>query len=279
MAFKKLTTEEFIQKAQLIHGNRYDYSVTNYINNATEVEIICREHGIFKQRPSNHFNTRGCHACGHRKSKEKFVEEAKRIHEEKYDYSKVVYTGTHNKVIIVCPKHGEFSQKPLNHISLKQGCPKCKASQSAARWEDERWVKEIKKSRVNAVRKKYGVDNVMHVSELAERAMHNSSKWKPYALPSGKVLKVQGYEPKALDELLQIYEENEILSSRKDMPKIMYMLDGKIKRYYPDFYIPKDNLIIEVKCKYTLINEKQKNRAKFEATLALGFKFKLLVYN
>ena len=59
---KKSTKEEFIEKANKIHNNKYDYSIINYINNKTEIEIICTEHGIFKQRPDAHIGqNQGCH--------------------------------------------------------------------------------------------------------------------------------------------------------------------------------------------------------------------------
>ena len=61
------------------------------------------------------------------------------------------------------------------------------------------------------------------------------------------------------------------------MPTILYQLDNTERRYYPDIFIPKDNIIIEVKSEYTLNKEWDKNQAKFEATKSLGFDFRLEV--
>ena len=59
----KLTTEEFIKKAREVHGDRYDYSKVEYVNNQTKVCIICKKHGEFWQRASNHIAGRGCTKC------------------------------------------------------------------------------------------------------------------------------------------------------------------------------------------------------------------------
>lgn len=128
---KPLTTKEYIIKARKAHGDKYDYSKVDYINSLTKVCIICPEHGEFWQIPYTHLTTCGCPKCGNeirinniRKNNETFMENAKKIHGEKYDYSKVDYVDTKTKVCIICPMHGEFWQKPLNHLS-GCGCPKC----------------------------------------------------------------------------------------------------------------------------------------------------------
>lgn len=125
----KLDTTEFINRAKIIHGNRYDYSKVNYVNSKTKVCIICREHGEFYQTPDNHINVKnGCPKCAGviKSTTEEFVNNARLIHEDKYDYSKVEYINAKTKVCIICPEHGEFYQTPNAHTSTqKQGCPKC----------------------------------------------------------------------------------------------------------------------------------------------------------
>lgn len=129
---KKLTTEEFIEKAYVKHGNKYDYSRTEYVNNSTKVCIICPKHGEFWQSPTNHLNGQGCPKCKFEKvgksnslSKEEFISRANEIHGKKYDYSKVEYHNMKSKVVIVCPIHGEFEQICEDHIYNKSGCPLC----------------------------------------------------------------------------------------------------------------------------------------------------------
>ena len=128
---KRLTTEDFIKKARIIHGNIYDYSNVEYINKRTKVCIICPEHGEFWQRPGDHLSGNGCYYCGRKKctgkkvTTESFIKDAILIHGDKYDYSKVEYVDSKTKVCIICPEHGEFWQLPSAHTS-GQGCPKCK---------------------------------------------------------------------------------------------------------------------------------------------------------
>ena len=123
------TNETFINKALLIHKGKYDYSLVNYVNNHTKVSIICPLHGEFQQTPHIHLRGCGCYLCNGtpQKSREQFINEAKNIHGNKYDYRKVEYTSTHDKVCIICPIHGEFYQEAKSHI-LGAGCPHCKDS-------------------------------------------------------------------------------------------------------------------------------------------------------
>ena len=124
------TTEEFIQRAKLVHQNKYDYSLTNYINVRTKVKIICKEHGVFEQMPNSHLKGIGCSKCRDKKQSstaEEFIRKAKLIHQNKYDYSLVEYIGAKIKVKIICKEHGVFEQMPNNHLSGR-GCPICKSS-------------------------------------------------------------------------------------------------------------------------------------------------------
>ena len=123
---KKLTTESFIKKAHLVHGDRYDYSKVNYVGAKTKVVIICKEHGEFEQEPTNHLMGSGCIKCAGicKSNTVEFITRAKLIHGDKYDYSKVNYSTTNEKVSIVCSTHGEFKQTPYGHLS-GLGCKKC----------------------------------------------------------------------------------------------------------------------------------------------------------
>ena len=125
-----MTSNEFIEKSKQVHGNKYDYSKVDYINTHTKVCIICPEHGEFWITPNNHLRCHGCKSCGYIKnainqtlSLEQFIKKAKKIHGNKYDYSKVEYHDMHTKICIICPKHGEFLQLPYDHLQGK-GCKK-----------------------------------------------------------------------------------------------------------------------------------------------------------
>lgn len=143
---------EFIKNADKKHNNYYDYSKVEYINSNTKINIICPVHGDFFQRPANHLSGNGCRKCGNQKissSKNStlniFINKAKHIHGEFYDYSKVEYLRSNKYVIIICPIHGEFNQKPANHLNGKNGCPKCgcnSVSKSCTKWLDSLHIKK-----------------------------------------------------------------------------------------------------------------------------------------
>ena len=119
---KSKTTEQFIQESIEIHGNKFEYSKVNYVNSMTKVCIICPEHGEFKIRPDSHLRSKkGCPICNKKKI---FLEKARQIHGNKYDYSKINYIDYYTNILIICPEHGEFYQKPVNHIN-GVGCIKC----------------------------------------------------------------------------------------------------------------------------------------------------------
>lgn len=128
---RKLTLEQYIEKASLIHNGKYDYSKVDYINSDTKICIICPEHGEFWQRANDHLRGIGCKKCGHvkkglnkRYTTQDFIEIASKVDNNKYNYSKAVYTKSTDKISIICPIHGEFKQEANSHMQGR-GCPKC----------------------------------------------------------------------------------------------------------------------------------------------------------
>lgn len=123
----------FIEKASRVHNNFYDYSLVDYINTDTKVKIICPIHGVFEQTPRIHlYKKGGCNACAVDRSKatntkttDSFINEAREVHGDKYDYSKTKYVNAHTPVTITCPIHGDFKQRPYVHVVHKSGCKKC----------------------------------------------------------------------------------------------------------------------------------------------------------
>ena len=127
---KKISnTDKFIKKAKLIHDDKYDYSLAEYINNTKSVKIICKKHTIFEQQPSNHLQGKGCPICGNTKklTTEKFIEKANLKHNNKYKYTLTEYVSANLKVKIICTNHGIFEQRPGAHLK-GSGCLKCKGS-------------------------------------------------------------------------------------------------------------------------------------------------------
>lgn len=131
---KSLGIKDFVERARKVHGDKYDYSKVEYINQYTPITIICPIHGEFQQIPKDHFNGSGCSICGHlqgglklRLTTEEFIQKAREVHGDKYDYKEVKYVTSSDSIDIICPKHGAFKQLPYVHLN-GAGCPICKES-------------------------------------------------------------------------------------------------------------------------------------------------------
>jgi len=128
----RMRQAEFIQQANRIHENYYDYSMVHYVNTKTPVDIVCPKHGVFSQVPNAHtIGNCGCPKCGNEAvshalsyTTDEFIQSAKSVHGDRYGYSKVDYSGNDQKIVILCSVHGEFLQMPSNHLR-GAGCSKC----------------------------------------------------------------------------------------------------------------------------------------------------------
>lgn len=142
----KYTKEIFIEKAVKVHGNKYDYSLVNYINSGKKVIIKCSLHGEFEQTPEGHLVGHGCNLCAieykrnlFASSPENFIIKANEVHEGKYSYFSD-YINNNIKISIFCDKHGVFKQTPGNHLAGK-GCSKC--SKSKNELKTGKFIKEL----------------------------------------------------------------------------------------------------------------------------------------
>lgn len=131
---RRLTPREFIEKAQKTHGDKFDYSFTEYINGTSKVNILCDIHGIFMQNPMDHLSGSGCPECAPNKklNKGEFIKRARKIHGDKFDYSLVNYKTTSAKVEIICHTHGSFLQVASSHMN-GFGCSKCSGKSKMTR--------------------------------------------------------------------------------------------------------------------------------------------------
>lgn len=128
----KNNTDDFIKHAKLIHGDKYDYSITEYKGLKNEIKYICKIHGVITQIAHDHLKGHGCKFCYYDKNKktnDDFINKANKIHNNKYDYSKIdmINRDEKGRICIICPIHGEFKQLPNNHL-LGIGCPLCNES-------------------------------------------------------------------------------------------------------------------------------------------------------
>jgi very-short-patch-repair endonuclease len=136
----------FQNDAKKCHGDKYDYSLVNYVNYKNKIKIICPKHGVFEQTPDTHLRNHGCPKCSHPSKMltvKEFIQKSNNIHGNVYDYSLVEYIGAHEKVKIICKKHGEFLQKPNAHLD-GQGCPVCNNSKG-----EEKIIQFLKENNIN----------------------------------------------------------------------------------------------------------------------------------
>jgi len=122
--------DTFVQKARLVHDNKYVYSLVDFKEGNSKVKIICREHGVFEQAPDGHLNKRGCPECNPKRAltTKEFIIKAKEIHGDKYNYSLVEYVNVNTVVKIICCEHGAFEIRAgvLLNPNIKNSCPECK---------------------------------------------------------------------------------------------------------------------------------------------------------
>jgi hypothetical protein len=149
----------------------------------------------------------------------------------------------------------------------------------------------IKEKRARLMEERWGPgithkNLIPHLREQNERMLANTITvaTKDYQWPSGKISKVRGFEDLALDDLLTLFDETEILIGFDQVPKITYSYGGKNRKYYPDIFIPSINTIVEVKGTFTYTDSTRhkdgyiKNKLKEKATVAAGYKFMWFVY-
>ena len=238
------TTEEFIKKAKEIHGDKYDYSKVNYINNHTEVTIICPEHGEFKQKPWSHLKGYGCQKCGFearvnksRLTTEEFIKRAKEIHGNKYDYNKVNYINMRTKVVIICPEHGEFEQRPGRHL-IGDGCPKCCSS--------------TLENYIRSILDKY---NIKYIEQKTwDWLVFNNSQWVDFYLPECNCcIECQGIQHFISVPFFDQYESLE-KRLKRDSNKQKLCLEHGIRIYYFSDII-KNNISKDFKYPYQVYED------------------------
>jgi hypothetical protein len=152
--------EYFKNQANIIHNRKYNYSLVNYENSKSKIEVICPVHGKFKISPVKHLCKQGCRKCGYEimankniSNTKEFINKCNLVHKNNYDYSLVEYITAMCKIKIICKKHGEFEQVAYGHLS-GGGCSKCKNNKTSIRnvenptgWTYTNWEKSGLKSK------------------------------------------------------------------------------------------------------------------------------------
>jgi len=220
-------------KARILHGDKYGYSLINYIKSDVKIEIICPVHGVFKQNPYHHLMGKGCEKCGtikrgkeRRLTNQEFINKCQQIHGNEYDYTNTEYIHSKIKVFITCKKHGEFDQAPFNHIG-GQGCPKCKkikisnkARKNSYGWSRTNWIKK-NNSKTDSDPQIYIIKCFNFNEKFVKIGMTLNSIKKRYP---GKSEMPYNYD---------------VLKIIKGNAGEMFDLEQKIKKFFKkDFYIP-----------------------------------------
>jgi hypothetical protein len=237
---KKLqsSTLIFIEKSKKIHGEKFNYSKVEYNGSHSKVCIICEEHGEFYQTPTGHLSGRGCPNCAyaykHGKYRlttlEKFIEQARAIHLDKYDYSKVEWKNTYSKITIICPIHGEFTQVPQNHIRLKCGCRKCGreiAKSKVIKYNTIYFLEHAKKAHGNKY--DYSKTNCSNATDKVQIICLDHGKFKQNANQH-----LQGHgcpkcnfdqmaKDRAMDKEVFIKKAKELFGDKYDYSKVEYI--------------------------------------------------------
>ena len=236
---KRKTTKEFIEQAKKIHGNKYDYSLVEYNTMKTKIKIICYNHGTFEQRTDAHLSGQGCPMCNYeqKSNKTNFIKKAKKIHGNKYDYSLVRYKNNHTKVKILCHIHGIFKQIPNNHISKKQGCPKC--NNESKRLSQTDFIERSKNIHNNKYTYQHDFKTTReNVSILCpshgEFTTTASIHLQGYGCPKCKTSKGEKKILKLLSDNNIIFEYQKKFKKCKDIQTLVF-----------DFYLPDYNLCVE----------------------------------
>jgi G:T-mismatch repair DNA endonuclease (very short patch repair protein) len=220
---RKLTTAQFISRAREIHGNKYDYSNSDYLGNLDTIFIRCQKHGDFSQRAGAHLLGTGCPKCAGHMSTEDFIKRAKQIHGDLFDYTNTKYTQIRKTVHIECRVHGRFSQRPDVHLK-GSGCSQC-TSKSRSYKESSNFIKASTKIHKGI----YLYDTVdyrnAHTNVVIKCRIHGEFKQTPSNHLSGKgcqkcgAIKAKQFSNKAIRWI-----EQEAKSRR--MKNVQHALNG-----------------------------------------------------
>ena len=233
----------FIEKAKKVHGDKYDYSKVNYIDSKTKVEIVCKEHGSFFLKPSNHLIGIICPKCsGVLCDTDIFIEKAKKVHGDKYDYSEVEYTGSEDKIYIRCYKHGIFKMTPNSHINQEQGCSECSGNKKLT---TETFIEKAKLVHGDT----YSYSKVNYINNRIKVIIickeHGEFLQNPKEHNRGRGCKLCN-KSKSENKIEEILDTNIIIPGIKYIPQHTFNdCRGKIRPLPFDFYFPEYDVLLE----------------------------------
>lgn len=234
-----LTKQEFIDRANGVHENKYDYSNIDYYSTLSKITITCPKHGRFEQLAINHLNGHGCSKCNRKnkikKLEKSFIKQSKKLHNNKYDYSNVNYVSATEKVKLCCSKHGDFYQTPNAHL-CGTGCPSCWKEQKKSNTEE--FIKKAILKHSN----KFNYDKVKY-TKSNEKVIITCFKHGDFNQKPNDHLNGQGCpgcrESKGERRISDILDKYDITYKRE----FKLPIDKERSEY--DFFLPAHNLLIE----------------------------------
>ncbi len=258
----KLTKEESENKRKATNLVKYgtEYGFQSTIVKQKIKETCLKKYGVEYSLQSNEVKNKGKETCLKKygtefsSQSEIIKQKAKTTNLEKYGYECVL-------------KVAEIKQKIKETCLKKYGV------------EHPMYINETKEKIKRTSLERYGVEYPTQLVEIQEKAIHTAKSYKNYTTPSGKIIKVQGFEPYALDELYKLYSEDDIITDRKLVPKIEYIDNSTKKFYFPDIYIKSINKIIEVKSNWTYKTNEKKCILKGKACIDKAYIFELWIYD
>lgn len=243
---KTSNIEEFIEKARLVHGDKYDYTNSNYGNNRVKLVIKCSKHDYFLQIPKDHLRGAGCPECGNeqignklRSNREIFIEKSNKVHMFMYGYDKVVYISSKDNVNILCKKHGYFLQTPTCHLN-GSGCPECSYEKNGNRCRSntDEFIEKAKLIHGD----KYGYSQVYYKTAIDKIIItcykHGVFKQTPNGHLCGKGCPSCN-SSKGEIAIRDILQKHNIAFQQE------YMIPESNTRFEYDFYLSDYNLLIE----------------------------------
>ena len=223
---------EFIRKAVLAHGNKYDYSLSAYKKCGVKVKIICPEHGVFEQLPEAHLAGHGCYMCAGKDGDEYyrdtawFIIKAKALYGDVFDYSKSIYTGFKNTIIITCKIHGDITTRPIHHLR-GDGCKTCRFIELSNKKHDGRYA--------------YDKVNLKYFYDTVDILCHKHGYFKQKVS-----YHLHGYGCQICSSSKKEILINRVLTDTGIQFIREKSFDDMIsKRYKFDFYMPDKNMCIE----------------------------------
>ncbi len=234
--------DDFIEKAEKIHGDKFNYSKVVYQKSNEPVKIICSTHGVFEMSPNAHLGGYGCPKCaGKNMDTKEFIRRAKEVHGDKFGYNKSKYISSIEELMIKCQIHGYFSQPAGRHLS-GAGCPKCanknvttdefieKAMHVHGNTYDYSKSKYIPGKKIEIICKEHGpfiMDPRAHVNQGQGCPRCKESKGEKLVSSILDKLKIKYIPQKTYTDCINVSEK------------------GRCTVLKFDFYIPRLNTIIE----------------------------------